>query len=45
VWQSLAAEKPIVWNRINDLPDYVYFNHSIHIAKGIGCSSCPRRNG
>ena len=38
--QSLANGKPIVWNRVNDLPDYVYFNHSIHIAKGVGCSSC-----
>src|SRR5207249_5107460 len=35
VRQSLADGKPIVWNRINDLPDYVYFNHSIHIAKGV----------
>jgi Cytochrome c7 and related cytochrome c len=40
VRESLADNKPIAWNRINDLPDYVYFNHSIHIAKGIGCSSC-----
>jgi Cytochrome c7 and related cytochrome c len=38
--ESLATDKPIVWNRVNDLPDYVYFNHSIHIAKGVGCSSC-----
>jgi hypothetical protein len=37
---SLAENKPMVWNRVNDLPDYVYFNHSIHIAKGVGCSSC-----
>jgi hypothetical protein len=36
----LADDKPIVWNRLTDLPDYVYFNHSIHIAKGVGCSSC-----
>jgi Cytochrome c7 and related cytochrome c len=40
VRQSLAENKPIVWHRVNDLPDYVYFNHSIHIAKGVGCSSC-----
>ena len=40
VRQSLADDKPIIWNRINDLPDYVYFNHSIHVAKGVGCSSC-----
>jgi hypothetical protein len=38
--QSLADGKPIVWQRITNLPDYVYFNHAIHIAKGIGCSSC-----
>jgi hypothetical protein len=40
VRQSLADNHPIVWNRVNNLPDYVYFNHSIHIAKGIGCESC-----
>jgi hypothetical protein len=40
VRQSLVDDKPIVWNRITDLPDYVYFNHAIHIAKGVGCSSC-----
>jgi hypothetical protein len=40
VRHSLVDDKPIVWNRINDLPDYVYFNHGIHIAKGVGCSSC-----
>jgi len=40
VRKSLANDEPIVWNRVNDLPDYVYFNHSIHIAKGVGCSSC-----
>lgn len=37
---SLANDTPITWQRVNDLPDYVYFNHSIHIAKGVGCSSC-----
>ncbi|MBV8804834.1 MAG: cytochrome c3 family protein, partial [Sinobacteraceae bacterium] len=37
---SLAYNTPLVWQRVNDLPDYVYFNHSIHIAKGVGCSSC-----
>ena len=40
VRRSLIDDKPMVWRRINDLPDYVYFNHSIHIAKGVGCSSC-----
>ncbi len=40
VRQSFQSGQPIVWNRVNRLPDYVYFNHSIHINKGIGCSSC-----
>jgi hypothetical protein len=37
---SLEQNKPLVWTRVNRLPDYVYYNHSIHIKKGIGCSSC-----
>ena len=40
VRNSLANQTPITWHRITDLPDYVYFNHSIHIAKGVGCESC-----
>ena len=40
VRESLADNKPIVWGRVYNLPDYVYFNHSIHIAKGVGCESC-----
>jgi Cytochrome c7 and related cytochrome c len=40
VRDSLANRTPIVWNRVTNLPDYVYFNHSIHIAKGVGCASC-----
>ncbi|MEK4031862.1 cytochrome c3 family protein [Methylocystis sp. IM2] len=40
VRESLAKNKPLAWRRVTDLPDYVYFNHSIHIAKGVGCSSC-----
>ena len=37
---SYANGQPIAWSRVHDLPDYVYFNHSIHVAKGIGCDSC-----
>jgi Cytochrome c7 and related cytochrome c len=37
---SLAENRPIHWNKVNRLPDYVYFDHSIHVAKGIGCSTC-----
>ena len=40
VRDSLAHDEPIVWGRVNNLPDYVYFNHSIHVAKGVGCASC-----
>lgn len=40
VRESLADDKPLDWQRVNKLPDYVYFNHSIHVTKGIGCSSC-----
>ncbi len=40
VRHSLAENKPIEWNRVHDLPDFVYFNHSIHVNKGIGCTAC-----
>ena len=40
VHASLAENKPIHWQRVNNLPDYVYFDHSIHIAKGVGCTTC-----
>lgn len=38
--KSLAQNKPIRWTRVYTLPDYVYFDHSIHIAKGVGCTEC-----
>jgi len=34
------GEAPLRWQRLHKLPDFVYFNHSIHIAKGVGCESC-----
>lgn len=37
---SFKNNTPIAWTRVNDLPDYVYFDHSIHVAKGIGCTTC-----
>lgn len=37
---SYLTGTPLIWNRVHDLPDYVYFNHSIHVQKGIGCASC-----
>jgi hypothetical protein len=37
---SWREEKPIQWTRVHKLPDFVFFNHSIHVAKGIGCATC-----
>ena len=37
---SFRENKPIQWERVHDLPEFVYFNHSIHVAKGVGCSTC-----
>ncbi len=37
---SYRNNEPIEWNRVHDLPDYVYFDHSIHVAKGVACFSC-----
>jgi len=37
---SLADKKPLRWNAVNVLPDYVYFDHSVHVAAGVGCSTC-----
>lgn len=43
VRQSWATGERLQWNRVNDLPDYVFFNHSIHVHKGIGCQTCHGR--
>jgi hypothetical protein len=43
VRQSWATGESIQWIRVHDLPDYVYFNHEIHVNKGIGCASCHGR--
>jgi hypothetical protein len=37
---SWREQRPMRWNRVHDLPDYVYFNHSIHVTKGVGCVAC-----
>jgi hypothetical protein len=53
IWSTAAMLEPvrasyengtaILWQRVNDLPDFTYFNHAIHVAKGIGCESCHGR--
>lgn len=37
---SFRDDKPLTWTRVNDLPDFVYFNHQIHIKQGVGCATC-----
>ncbi len=37
---AFFAELPIRWVKVHDLPDFVYFDHSIHVAKGVVCSTC-----
>lgn len=40
---SFKNNKPLRWTRVHDLPDFVYFNHSIHVNKGVGCETCHGR--
>jgi hypothetical protein len=43
VRESFRTERPLQWNRVHLLPDFVYFDHSIHVSKGVGCSTCHGR--
>lgn len=43
VHESFKTNKPIAWNRVHNLADFVYFDHSAHVNKGVGCSSCHGR--
>ncbi|MDE0935533.1 MAG: cytochrome c3 family protein [Mariniblastus sp.] len=40
---SLESNDPVLWERVHDLPDFVYFNHSAHVNKGVSCVSCHGR--
>ena len=40
---SFRDDKPLHWTRVHDLPDFVYFNHSVHVKKGMGCATCHGR--
>ena len=40
---SYMENTPLHWTRVHDLPDFVYFDHSIHVSKGVGCSTCHGR--
>jgi cytochrome c7-like protein len=43
VRRSYFSGKPIPWNRVHDLPDFVYFNHAVHVSGGVGCVACHGR--
>jgi hypothetical protein len=43
VRSSFRTDRSIEWNRVHDLPEFTFFNHSIHVHKGIGCSTCHGR--
>jgi hypothetical protein len=43
VRESYRTGRPLQWRRVYNLPDFVYFDHSIHIAKGVGCVKCHGR--
>lgn len=43
VRESAASGNPVRWVRVHDLPDYVYFDHSAHVLRGVGCVSCHGR--
>jgi hypothetical protein len=43
VFESYSTGMPVEWIRVHDLPDFVYFNHSAHVRRGVGCVSCHGR--
>jgi hypothetical protein len=43
VRRSYFSGQPIPWNRVHDLPDFVYFSHAIHVQRGVGCALCHGR--
>jgi cytochrome c7-like protein len=40
---SFRTDTSLEWVKVHDLPDFVYFNHSAHVNKGVGCSTCHGR--
>ena len=43
VRRSYREKSPIVWNRVHNLPDFVFFDHSAHVNRGVGCETCHGR--
>ena len=40
---SFRTDASIAWTKVNDLPDFAYFNHSAHVNKNVGCATCHGR--
>lgn len=40
---SYETGEPLVWNKVHDLAEHVYFNHAVHVNNGVGCESCHGR--
>jgi hypothetical protein len=43
VREASYSNEPLRWTRVNNLPRHVFFNHAIHVAKGVGCMTCHGR--
>ncbi|MGE0592199.1 MAG: cytochrome c3 family protein [Vicinamibacterales bacterium] len=43
VRSSFRDDRALNWTRVHDMPDFVYFNHSVHVKKGMGCETCHGR--
>lgn len=43
VRESYRTDRPLVWQRVHNLPQFAYFDHSIHVYKGVGCATCHGR--
>jgi formamidopyrimidine-DNA glycosylase len=38
--ESMRSGRPVQWVRVHDLPDFAYFEHDIHVNKGVACAAC-----
>lgn len=43
VRRSFFSGAPLAWNRVNSVPDFTYFNHAVHVRRGVGCVHCHGR--